>query len=124
MSSSSNPHTSPISNRTRPRRASANIGAVPASTAALQTQAVIYRNVLDRCLLQPACAGFQMWGFTDRYSWIPGQYPGHGQALGNTQPIDMQQPYSAGSLYSTVEDLLKARSEEEEAELKSLVKMY
>ena len=34
-------------------------------------------------------------------------YSGRGPALGNTQPIDMQQPYAAGALYSTVEDLLK-----------------
>jgi endo-1,4-beta-xylanase len=54
---------------------------VPATTSALQNQAAIYRNVLDRCLLQPACVSFQMWGFTDKYSWVPGWFPGEGQAL-------------------------------------------
>jgi endo-1,4-beta-xylanase len=44
---------------------------MPPSAGDLQSQATIYRNVLDRCLLQPACKGFQMWGFTDKYSWIP-----------------------------------------------------
>jgi CubicO group peptidase (beta-lactamase class C family) len=34
-------------------------------------------------------------------------YTGRGAALQNAAALDMQQPYSAGSLYSTVEDLLK-----------------
>jgi CubicO group peptidase (beta-lactamase class C family) len=34
-------------------------------------------------------------------------YSGRGSALANAEPLDMQQPYSAGALYSTVEDLLK-----------------
>ncbi|MBM3809470.1 MAG: beta-lactamase family protein [Acidimicrobiia bacterium] len=34
-------------------------------------------------------------------------YSGRGPALGNAMPIDMQQPYAAGSMYSTVEDLLE-----------------
>ena len=34
-------------------------------------------------------------------------YVGRGAGLLNAPPLDMQQPYAAGSLYSTVEDLLK-----------------
>ncbi len=34
-------------------------------------------------------------------------YTGRGRALTNAAALDMQQPYSAGALYSTVEDLLK-----------------
>jgi CubicO group peptidase (beta-lactamase class C family) len=34
-------------------------------------------------------------------------YTGRGAGLSNAPPIDMQQPFSAGALYSTVEDLLK-----------------
>jgi CubicO group peptidase (beta-lactamase class C family) len=34
-------------------------------------------------------------------------YSGRGAALANAAPLDMQQPYAAGALYSTVEDLLK-----------------
>ena len=52
-----------------------------ADKAALQRQAAIYGDVLDRCLLQPACVSFQMWGFTDRYSWVPSTFPGTGHAL-------------------------------------------
>ena len=30
---------------------------------------------------QPACKLIQTWGFTDKYSWIPGFYKGQGWAL-------------------------------------------
>ena len=36
------------------------------------TQANIYRGTLDICLAQSNCQGFMMWGFTDKYSWLPG----------------------------------------------------
>jgi endo-1,4-beta-xylanase len=55
--------------------------ATPISTANLQAQATIYSNVLHACLQQPACKGLQTWGFTDKYSWIPGTFPGLGDAL-------------------------------------------
>jgi len=44
-----------------------DIGLVPGHS--LQQQADSYRTVLTLCLEQPACKGFQIWGFTDRYSW-------------------------------------------------------
>jgi endo-1,4-beta-xylanase len=54
---------------------------LPATPDKLARQAEIYRNVLDACLGQPACYGFQMWGFTDKYSWIPGFFQGYGAGL-------------------------------------------
>ncbi|HEV3203871.1 MAG TPA: endo-1,4-beta-xylanase [Gemmataceae bacterium] len=54
---------------------------LPVTPENLDLQATVYRNVLDVCLNQPACYGFQMWGFTDAYSWIPGFFPGYGAAL-------------------------------------------
>jgi endo-1,4-beta-xylanase len=54
---------------------------LPVTKAKLAAQADVYRNVLAICLNQPACYGFQMWGFTDLHSWIPGSYPGYGAAL-------------------------------------------
>jgi endo-1,4-beta-xylanase len=53
----------------------------PISASNRTAQATIYQNVLDRCLVQPACKAFQMWGFTDKYSWVPGTFPGQGDAL-------------------------------------------
>lgn len=54
---------------------------LPATPDKLSAQADVYRNVMDVCLNQPSCLGFQTWGFTDKYSWIPGSYPGYGAAL-------------------------------------------
>ena len=67
-----------------------------------------YEEALQEMILTPL-------GLTDTgYDWtrtiIPRRasgYTGTGAKLANTPPIDMQHPYSAGSLYSTVEDLLK-----------------
>ena len=58
---------------------------------------------------------FTPLGMTDSgYDWsatiIPRRasgYSGRGPAVRNAAALDMQQPYSAGSLYSTTEDLLK-----------------
>ncbi len=32
-------------------------------------QADVYEKVLDICLEQPRCKAYQIWGFTDQYSW-------------------------------------------------------
>lgn len=53
----------------------------PVTDADLTRQATIYGNVLARCLEESACMGFQTWGFTDKYSWIPGHFEGYNDAL-------------------------------------------
>jgi len=35
-----------------------------------EQQAQVFANVLSTCLAQPACKATQIWGFTDRYSWL------------------------------------------------------
>ena len=56
-----------------------------ASDADLETQARIYQEALETCLAVEACDTFVMWGFTDRYSWIPESkdkvFEGYGSAL-------------------------------------------
>jgi endo-1,4-beta-xylanase len=42
----------------------------------LTAEANLYRNMLSACLAAPNCTAFLMWGFTDRYSWIP-YFTGH-----------------------------------------------
>jgi endo-1,4-beta-xylanase len=42
----------------------------------LSRQAEIYGIVASACLRQPACTAFQTWGFTDKYTWIPGYTKG------------------------------------------------
>jgi endo-1,4-beta-xylanase len=54
---------------------------LPATDQELAAQANVYANIMAAVLNQPACLGFEMWGFTDKYSWIPGSYPGYGAAL-------------------------------------------
>ncbi len=48
------------------------------SAAALQAQAATYQRILTICLQSPGCTAFQTWGFTDKYSWIPGKFSGLG----------------------------------------------
>jgi endo-1,4-beta-xylanase len=52
----------------------------PITQADLNAQAAIYREVLDLCLDAPNCTAFIMWGFTDRYSWVPWFFDGWGGA--------------------------------------------
>ena len=52
-----------------------------AATCSLTAQAQTYQDILNVCLAQSACTAFQTWGFTDKYSWIPGFFPGYGYAL-------------------------------------------
>ena len=68
----------------------------------------MYEQALQEMILTPL-------GLTDTgYDWSKtiiarraAGYTGKGAVLANSPPLDMQQPYAAGSLYSTVEDLLK-----------------
>ncbi len=52
-----------------------------ASAADLQSQAATYQRVTTVCLQNPGCTAIQTWGFTDKYSWIPGFFSGFGAAL-------------------------------------------
>ena len=51
------------------------------SAASLAAQAKLYGELATICVQQPNCKVFQTWGFTDKYSWIPGFFPGWGWAL-------------------------------------------
>ncbi|HET6529111.1 MAG TPA: endo-1,4-beta-xylanase [Actinoplanes sp.] len=46
----------------------------------LQTQALYYKTVLDACLAVTDCNSFTIWGFTDKYSWVPVFFPAEGAA--------------------------------------------
>ncbi len=52
----------------------------PPTAAAIQTQANVYRGALATCRAAPNCKTFVVWGFTDKYSWIPLFFPGFGSA--------------------------------------------
>ncbi|CAH0032757.1 unnamed protein product [Clonostachys rhizophaga] len=54
---------------------------LPASSSALVTQGNDYANVVGSCLDVTGCVGVTVWGFTDKYSWIPSTFNGAGDAL-------------------------------------------
>jgi CubicO group peptidase (beta-lactamase class C family) len=66
-----------------------------------------YEQALQEMILGPL--GMKDTGYDWPGTIIPRRasgYQGKGPAVSNAAALDMQQPYSAGSLYSTVEDLL------------------
>lgn len=54
---------------------------LPPNQQALVTQGNDYANVVGSCLDVDGCVGFTVWGFTDKYSWIPNTFPGEGDAM-------------------------------------------
>jgi endo-1,4-beta-xylanase len=53
---------------------------LPATADTLATQAEIYTQLMQDCIAIPHCIDFTVWEYTDKYSWIPGFYPGEGAA--------------------------------------------
>ncbi len=53
-------------------------------TDGLAAQATIYGNTMTACRAHPKCNAVTIWGVTDKFSWIPGWFPGFGRAL----PLD------------------------------------
>jgi endo-1,4-beta-xylanase len=76
---------------------------LPAGGDARARQALIYRAMLDACLAADNCKSFALWGFTDRYSWIPTFFPGWGAAL----PFD--EDYRPKPAYHTLVERLRRR---------------
>jgi len=35
---------------------------------------------MQGCLLAKRCTSFTVWGYTDKYSWVPGFFTGQGAA--------------------------------------------
>lgn len=53
---------------------------LPTTLADLATQAAAFGDVVELCLELPNCPAVLLWGFTDRYSWIPSFFSGYGNA--------------------------------------------
>jgi endo-1,4-beta-xylanase len=58
-----------------------NHGMIPADPADLQAQADRYSSIFKMALSFKNCHGVQMWGITDRHSWIPNFDRNRGAAL-------------------------------------------
>ena len=76
---------------------------VPSSATSLATQAQNYREIFQLCLQTTACDMVVMWGFTDRESWIPGTFPGSGDAL------LFDASFAKKPAYQSVHDLLAGK---------------
>ncbi|MGY1500331.1 endo-1,4-beta-xylanase [Streptomyces sp. QTS52] len=53
---------------------------LPVDETKLATQATYFRGLLDACVQARRCTSFTVWGFTDKYSWVPGVFGGQGAA--------------------------------------------
>lgn len=76
---------------------------MPPTTEELKQQEIIYRDYLRTCLSISKCRAFVMWGFTDKYSWIPGTFPDAGAAL----PLD--ESYMPKPAYNALFSVLSVR---------------
>ena len=69
---------------------------IPLNEADLTKQANIYRYVADSCLQNRKCTALQAWGFTDKYSWVPGFTKGaKGSALLFNKSYERKPAYDA-----------------------------
>ncbi len=48
---------------------------MPTTPEGLQRQAASYREAANLCLAEPNCRALVLWGFSDKYSWVPGDVP-------------------------------------------------
>ncbi|TYQ15315.1 UNVERIFIED_CONTAM: endo-1,4-beta-xylanase [Acetivibrio alkalicellulosi] len=69
-------------------------------TRAFQTQASNYKSLMEICLRNPNVTTFVFWGFTDRYSWVPGVFPGTGN------PLIFDDNYNPKPAYNAIRDAL------------------
>jgi endo-1,4-beta-xylanase len=76
----------------------------PRDAADLRRQAEVYRAVAEACFRQKGCTAFQTWGFTDKYTWIPGYTKGQKGA-----PLIFDKSYSPKPSYKAVLDALGVR---------------
>ncbi|EXA31487.1 glycosyl hydrolase family 10 [Fusarium oxysporum f. sp. pisi HDV247] len=53
----------------------------PATQQKLQTNADAYARIVGSCMDVKRCVGITVWGISDKYSWVPGTFPGEGSAL-------------------------------------------
>ncbi|GAA3841948.1 endo-1,4-beta-xylanase [Streptomyces phyllanthi] len=75
---------------------------LPADAEKAATQADYFRRLLDACLGARGCRSFTVWGYTDRYSWVPGVFAGQGAAT----PMDEE--YGRKPAYGAVREGLAA----------------
>jgi len=73
---------------------------LPADNAKVQAQAQGFTALLTACLLVKRCVSYTVWGFTDKYSWVPGVFEGQGSAT----PLD--ENYAVKPAYTSLRNTL------------------
>jgi endo-1,4-beta-xylanase len=53
---------------------------LPSTPAKVNAQAQGFSLMLQSCLLVRSCISYTLWGFTDKYNWVPQAFPGQGEA--------------------------------------------
>lgn len=81
-----------------------DFGQLPQDPADLDRQAEVYASVFRMALASRNCHGVQLWGFTDKYSWIPGFSRGK-----NGVALLFDKEYAPKPAYKAVEAALDGR---------------
>ncbi|NGN92449.1 endo-1,4-beta-xylanase [Nocardioides sp. KC13] len=58
-------------------------------------QASYYQRFLQACLAVENCDSFTLWGFTDKYSWVPVFFPDEGSATVMTEEFERKPAYDS-----------------------------
>ena len=74
---------------------------LPADPIKTAAQAEGFGLLLRACLLVRNCVSYTVWGFTDKYSWVPGVFEGEGSATPYTED------YQPKPAYFTLRDTLR-----------------
>ncbi|WP_461170466.1 endo-1,4-beta-xylanase [Arthrobacter sp. Z1-15] len=72
------------------------------TAAQLEKQADYYQRALEACLAVDGCRSFTIWGFTDKYSWVPVFFAGEGEAT------VMDENFTRKPAYYAVRDTLRS----------------
>jgi endo-1,4-beta-xylanase len=78
---------------------------LPATPDKLATQATYFANMMRGCVAVRRCVSFTLWGFTDKYSWVPGFFAGEGAAT----PLD--ESFQPKPAYFALRDALARRGD-------------
>jgi len=68
---------------------------LPVEEAKLAAQATYFRGLLDACVQARRCTSFTVWGFSDKYSWVPGVFAGQGAATLMDEEFGRKPAYGA-----------------------------
>ncbi|KAI0375983.1 endo-beta-1,4-glucanase [Pilatotrama ljubarskyi] len=77
---------------------------LPPDEAGIKQQRKDYETIIAACAEVKGCVGVTVWDFTDKYSWIPGTFPGEGDASPWDENLQKKPAY-----YGIVDGFAKAQ---------------